>query len=130
MLLRRAKWFLEEAEDSLEKRRYDLACFLAEQSAQLRVKAALLRVIGDYPKLHQLRLLLNMLGDALHSCRDMVMRFIRENRSLLSELEDAYLLARYGVKEYDADDAKEMLETAKRIWRLVEEVEERCSGDI
>ena len=63
VLLRRARWFLEEAEEALGRGRFDLACFLAEQAAQLRLEAALLKLLGNYPRLHQLRPLLGVLAD-------------------------------------------------------------------
>ena len=126
-MLRRARWFLEEAEEALEKGRFDLACFFAEQSVQLRIKAALLKLTGTYPRLHQIRLLLGELAEALPACRGKISEFIRANRSLLSELEDAYLLSRYGSKQYSMEDAQDMVRIARQAWSLVEEVEESCA---
>lgn len=129
ILLRRAKWFLEEARDALGKKRYDLACFLAEQAAQLRIKAALYRLLGDYPRLHQVRLLLGELGRAAGGgCAREIADFIRRHRAELSELEDAYLMTRYSPKLYGPDDAEAMLRLVEKLWGLVERAEEECPG--
>lgn len=129
LLVRRARWFLEEAREALGRGRYDLACFLAEQAAQLRVKAALYKLVGDYPRLHQLRVLLGELARlAGGECRRRVEEFARAHRAGLSELEDAYLLARYGTKVYGREDAEDMVSLAERVVALVEEVEGACAG--
>lgn len=129
VMLRRARWFLEEAVDALGKGRYDLACFLAEQAVQLRVKAALYRLAGDYPRIHQLRMLLGELSRvAGGECEERVREFIRARRAELSELEDAYLMARYSVKLYGPEDAQAMISLAREVWKLVEWVETGCSG--
>ncbi|NOZ89142.1 MAG: HEPN domain-containing protein [Crenarchaeota archaeon] len=51
--------------DALEKRRQDVAVFLAEQALQIYPKAQLHRVLGDYPRTHSIRQLLALLAQAL-----------------------------------------------------------------
>ena len=48
-----------------------------------------------------------------------IMEFVRANRARLSALEDAYMMARYFVKEYDEEDAKDMVELAWEAMKLV-----------
>lgn len=113
VLRRRYAEFLEEARSALNRGFYDVACFLAEQSLQLYLKYVLLRVIGDYPRTHSARTLLGEISRALGSVE--LEEFSRANRARLSALEDAYMMARYFVKEYTREDAEDMI-------RLVEEV--------
>jgi HEPN domain-containing protein len=55
LLLNRAKNFLVTAEDRFREKDWDLACFLAEQSAQLLLKGILLEIGGDFPNPHSIR---------------------------------------------------------------------------
>ncbi len=48
LLMERSTMYLEEAREALDKGRYDISVFLAEQGLQLFLKAQLLRVLGDY----------------------------------------------------------------------------------
>ena len=129
LIVRRAQWFLEEAREALRAGRYDVACFLAEQAAQLRVKAALLRLVGEAPRGHQLRTLLGYLAEASGGgCRESIREFVGRWRARLSELEDAYLVTRYGFKSYTREDAADMISLVERVFRLVEEAEGDCGG--
>lgn len=57
-LTRRAAAFWRHALEALDRGEYDLACFLAEQAVQLKIKALLVRVAGYTPRGHGLRELL------------------------------------------------------------------------
>lgn len=120
ILKRRALEFLEEAKHALEKGFYDVSCFLAEQSLQLYLKYALLRVVGDYPRTHSVRRLLGELNSILKS--KVLEEFIRLNRVRLSHLEDAYLMARYFVKEYVREDAEDMIKLVEDAIRVIDKV--------
>lgn len=123
ILRRRAKDFLEEAREAFRNKRYDLACFLAEQAVQLYLKSVLLKLIGDYPRTHYIRVLMAKLMEVVSGdLGDAVKNFIRENRSLISELEDAYTMARYSGKVYNEDDAKELLDIASRIIEFIDKI--------
>ena len=117
ILRRRALDFLEEARIALKRGSFDIACFLAEQSLQLYLKFALLKVLGDYPRTHGVRRLLGELNRVLGS--EDLEEFIEANRARLSALEDAHLMARYFVKEYDAEDAKDMVKLAGETIEVV-----------
>ncbi len=118
-LKRRAADFYEEAKAALEAGRYDLACFLAEQSAQLYLKSALLRVVGDYSRTHRLRQLLSELERSTAS--EKLKRFAEEYNAHLSSLEDAYVMARYTTKHYTLRDAEESIRLVEALLRMVEE---------
>jgi HEPN domain-containing protein len=119
-LRRRAQSFLAEARAALNSGRYDIACFLAEQAAQLHLKATLLQAVGDYPRTHHIRTLLGELLKSRPSER--LERFARSNRAGLSSLEDAYIMARYSTKEFYREDAEEGVKLAEELVTLLEEV--------
>ena len=121
LLKKRSKEFLEEAKIALERGSYDVACFLAEQSLQLYLKSVLLKLVGDYPRTHSIR---RLLGEIVRITDNVeIKEYARENRIRLSNLEDAYLMARYFIKEYLREDAADMIKTA-------EETMERIRGII
>ena len=106
-----------------------MACFLAEQAAQLRVKAAFYKLLGESPRGHQIRSLLGELAMVVGGdCAERIKGFVRSHRAQLSELEDAYLMSRYGFKTYTRKDASDMIGLVEEVFRLVEEAEGGCSG--
>ncbi len=117
VLRSRSLRFLEEARSALEKGFHDVSCFLAEQSLQLFLKSVLLELIGDYPRTHSIRRLLGELRRLLRS--EELEDFIRVNRVRISVLEDAYLMARYFIKEYSAEDSKDMIKLAEDLMKLI-----------
>jgi HEPN domain-containing protein len=124
VMVTRSRWFLDLAKEAYRRQQYDLAVFLAEQAVQLRIKAALLRIAGYYPGVHGVRLLLGELSRTVGGeAGERIKRFIAEKRSLLSELEDAYLIARYAPKQYTREDAEDLIAVAEETIGLVEEVE-------
>ena len=119
VLERRAIEFLESAREAVGRRAYDVACFLAEQSLQLFLKSALLRIVGDYPRTHRIRQLLSELAKATKSKK--LEDFAKTNRVKLSVLEDAYIMARYFAKEYGREDAEDAIEIAQKTIEVVKE---------
>ncbi|OYT50974.1 MAG: DNA-binding protein [Desulfurococcales archaeon ex4484_204] len=119
VLRRRSLGFLDGARAALERGSYDIACFLAEQSLQLYLKSILLEVVGDYPRTYSVRRLLGELRDVLGS--KVLRDFIKANRARLSNLEDAYLMARYFVKKYVKEDAEDMVKLVEEVMRVVGE---------
>ncbi|MCX8200631.1 MAG: HEPN domain-containing protein [Candidatus Caldarchaeum sp.] len=119
VLRRRAVDFLELAENSRQEGKHDVACFLAEQAAQLYLKSALLKTIGDYSRTHSVRQLLKQLADAIHS--EKLRDFSEEWNTVLSGLEDAYIMSRYTGKQYDERDAAEYVKVVRLLFKAVEE---------
>ena len=118
LLLKRGREFLEESRLALREGRYDVACFLAEQGAQLVLKAYLLRYVGDYPRTHDLRRLAGELLKAKSS--NELKKFLKERRISLIALEDAYLASRYFSRSYAKEDAEKLLEVAEELVGVVE----------
>lgn len=121
ILRRRAIGFLETAEHLLGAGTYDLACFNAEQGAQLYCKAALLEVAGDYPRKHSIVELLNTLSEATDLGPA---EFASANREALRLLDTAYLTSRYFAVEFTREDAESLISTAGKVIRIVDEARE------
>ncbi|MCY0867833.1 MAG: HEPN domain-containing protein [Desulfurococcus sp.] len=109
--------FLDEARSARSKGYYDLACFLAEQALQLYLKYALLVFIGDYPRTHSVRRLLGEIARVSGSMK--LEEFIKSNRVRILALEDSYLLARYFVKDYTAEDADDMIKLVEEAVNVI-----------
>ena len=129
----RARFMLQLALEALSRGRTDIAAFLAEQAAQLRLKAALLRLGGETPRLHSIRELLGILARLLEvlglaSLSDRVREFTRRFRDVLVDLEDAYTEARYAVYTEPSERVEEMIAVVEKLFELLDEVEERALG--
>jgi HEPN domain-containing protein len=61
-LVGRAKHLHRVTEFDAREGRYDIALFHLEQAAQLALKAHLYRTVGDFPKTHSLREVLELAG--------------------------------------------------------------------
>jgi len=116
--LEKALVFLDEARDDVERGRYWLACFHAQQFAELALKGVLLKLVGSYPFTHSLVELLEALEALGH-------RVDEEVYTVAEALEKHYTRARYpgtGLAVYNERTARRCIEHAERIRRLVEEV--------
>ncbi len=127
-LKHRALVFLDEARSLYQRGEYDLACFAAEQAAQLYVKAVLFKVFGETPRIHGVRELLGVLvsrlrraGFAEHASR--LEDLVRELRGALLLLEDAYTDARYSPRSFGEDEARYALCSVEKLISLLREVE-------
>ncbi|MEM1645916.1 MAG: HEPN domain-containing protein [Ignisphaera sp.] len=120
ILKKRSSMFLEEARHALDRGFYDLVCFLSEQSLQLYLKALLLELVGDYPRTHSIRHLLGELNRVLKS-RELE-DFVVANRARLLALEDAYLMSRYYIREYEKEDAEDMIRLVEEVLSLLKKI--------
>ncbi len=93
-LKERAEKFLKNAKDLFNKEEYDLSAFNLEQACQLFLKYYIFLKIGDFPKTHYLKRLIREVGKVYEKEED-VEKLIEENISVVSNLEDAYIGARY-----------------------------------
>jgi len=129
-LVERSRLFIEIADTLLgQGRGYDVAAFSLEQAAQLRLKAALARLFGDWPRIHGIRQLIArpsaLLEEAgLREPAERLRRFAADNRGLLWLLEEAYMLARYGDRAYTRAEVESLRALVEQLVRLIEEVEE------
>jgi len=109
LFLKRAQNFLEGAKERFQKKDWDLACFMAEQSVQLILKATILEKSGDFPKTHSIRKLFAMLYQLTSN------EVFKYDRKALIFLESAYLNTRYFNFSYEKEDAEEALKIAEEV---------------
>ncbi len=128
----RARAFLDLARELID-RRLDISSFSAHQACQLRIKASLLRLTGEVPRLHGIRELLGMLARKLEDLglKEGALRivdFVRKRRDALIDIEAAYIESRYGVGPIAKSIVEEMLRVAEELFKLLDEVEEHVLG--
>lgn len=133
LLRRRAESMMRLAERLLGEGEYDLAVLNAEYSAQLFVKSLLYRLSGEEWRGHSVRTLLGALalvaeGEGLRSVAERIYDFVRRNRRVLAELDEAHTRSVYGVFEYSREQAEVLVSAARLIVELVKEVEEEVFG--
>ncbi|WP_082781382.1 HEPN domain-containing protein [Thermococcus peptonophilus] len=119
VLLQRSEDYMELAESAFGEEKYDAAIFLAEQALQFYLKALLIKYANVRLRTHSVRELLAALGKALEA-EEKVVDFIRSHRSLLRELEDAYIGTRYEPRRYYREDAEELMEFVREVMDFLE----------
>ncbi|MHA1725246.1 MAG: HEPN domain-containing protein [Promethearchaeota archaeon] len=115
LLINRSKAFLDAAKERLKKMNFDLACFMAEQGAQLFLKAILLESSGEFSRTHSIRELIAMIEFLTN-------QEISMDRNALAFLESAYINSRYLSFLYSEEDAKNAIKTAEEVIKIVEDI--------
>lgn len=118
ILKERALKMLNASEKHLSSGDYDLAAFLAEQAAQLFLKHKVYTLTGEVPRAHSIRDLLQILAKIL-KIEDKISNYVRENRSLLIRLEEAYIASRYLFRKYEREETEELVAFARRLMEFV-----------
>ena len=127
LLRRRSEVFYRQARKAFEGGDHDVAVFLCEQAAQIRLEA-LLRLLGFTPRGHGIREMLDLLFKVLEKLgraelAQRVAGFGEARRDLLRLLEEAYTSSRYLPRSYSSEEAAEALGVVEELLKLVEEVE-------
>jgi len=120
----RARAFLKEAISAEDP---DLAVFFAEQSMQLYIKAIHYELFGEIIRGHRLRELLAILVKMLekngfNDVANSVLDFVDRYRRVLILAEEAYTMSRYGEISYSVEEARSVVEVAKNLIELLDEV--------
>ena len=129
LIRRRAFDCLYMARVALETERFDIAVFLAEQAAQLFLKAIILERTGEMPRTHRIRELLGILRAIFPEKSSLIENFVRENRQYLSSLEDAYTASRYLFREYEPDEANDFINFARQVIDFGENLRSNCRDE-
>ncbi|MEM0048484.1 MAG: HEPN domain-containing protein [Ignisphaera sp.] len=116
---RRSRNALTRAMRDLEAGDYDGAVFDAEQAVQLYLKSIILEYTDATPRTHNLRKLLQVVGELLGASNEFK-EFIKANKYKLHTLEDAYYSSRYLPKEFSKEDAEELVKFAEEVIKFVE----------
>jgi len=128
LLWRRAERFLVRALRDYEEGDYDGACFNAEEAIQLVTKALLYKYFGEVPRIHGSKALLARLRDLFmdagkEGVASVVGRLVADYRDALDILEESYVMARYGALSYGEKQGRLCVDTAKKVFEVLNEVE-------
>jgi len=115
-LKQRASDFSDMAQNLLEEKKYPLSAFCAERAVQLQLKYFIGSRLGDFPKTHSL---LQPFRQCIKLCPDLQV-FSDKNTTLISHIEDAYVMSRYYDKEYEEVEIKEMLAFYADLLQMLE----------
>lgn len=108
--------FLENAYTLLEKGVYNLSAFNVEQAVQLYLKYLLSKKIGDFPRTHSLK---RLLEDGKEFCPELIQIF-EDNINTVGEIESAYITSRYYPMEFVKAEVENMLRVANDIREAIE----------
>jgi HEPN domain-containing protein len=103
---KRADAFFTGAEDYFEKGEFALSAFSIEQAVQLQLKYFLWSKLGDFPKTHKLS---ELFDDSSKLCSRLG-EVYDQSVSLVSGIEDAYIMTRYFDKEYKKTEVEAMIQ--------------------
>ncbi|MGC9118599.1 MAG: HEPN domain-containing protein [Thermoproteus sp.] len=117
VLKERALQFSEHARYALERGHYELALFHVEQYVQLYSKYLLYRRLGDFPKTHYLRDLLDRVVE-IYGAVCGLPDFLKKWSANLAVLEYAYISSRYLPYRARREDAEAALRLAEE-WSSV-----------
>jgi len=112
-MVARAKHFLNVSEYDVSAGRYDIALFHLEQSVQLALKAYLLKVFGDFPKIHSLKDLIDL------SENNCLKKLAEDLWYIIDILEDAYIGARYLIRRYGEKEYRESLKFVQEVFKCI-----------
>jgi HEPN domain-containing protein len=113
----RARGFYEDAVNDFKSGRFDLAIFHLEQVAQFLIKAKLLEIYGDFPRIHSIKDLLTLLGERFK--KEEIKAFLEENLEGISLLSDAYITARYYFRDFSKEEVERSFELIKKLSRMI-----------
>jgi len=113
----RADAFLDTARYNFQNKRYDLAAFNIEQAVQLHVKTRLLELTGEFPRTHNLVVLLRQLSSVFKQKE--VEQFTKSEMESLTKLADIYITARYYTREFYEAEVRNLFTFADKIKELL-----------
>ena len=120
----KARVFLEDAKRHLVEGHYWLSCFMAQQAAELYLKALLVSMTGLHPFTHDL-------VELIESLRELGLSVPEELYTYADALTPHYTMARYPGRKpvrYDKGLADRCIRYAERIIKWVEEQASKVSS--
>jgi len=118
-LKKRANEFYERAFEDIEKKRYNLAVLDFEQALQLYLKYIIGLKTGDYPKIHYLSELIEIVTELYKL--DKLKQFLKNNRLAIKEIEDAYITSRYFPREFTMEETEDIKNITSKIMEILED---------
>lgn len=120
ILKERADAFLDTAAYNYRNGSYDLTAFNLEQAVQLYIKTKLLELIGEFPRTHNLVILLKELSSVYKEHE--VVAFIKSEMLRLTKLTDVYITSRYYTREFFEEEVKDLCDFTMRLKVLLDYV--------
>ncbi len=114
LYIERAEKFRKNAEFNFKNGDYDLAMLHIEQSMQLLIKAKLLDLKGYFERTHSLRKLLSEIKEI-----EGVSEFLADYKTVLRNLERAYITSRYYFEEFFKEEVEEAFEALKEVKEIL-----------
>jgi HEPN domain-containing protein len=111
--------FFRGAERYFEDKEYGLAAFSVEQAVQLLLKDFLRAHLGEFTRTHKPTILFD---DCSKLCPNLA-RLYDSSITLISSIEDAYIMARYFEKDYDEKEISKMLQFYRDLGKELDECE-------
>ena len=112
-LIGRAIHFYRVSSYDASAGRYDIALFHLEQAVQLALKAYLLKTLGDFPKIHSLK-------DLIDVCENNCLRnLVDEKWYIVDVLEDAYIGGRYFIRRYNLREYEESRRFVEGVFKCI-----------
>jgi HEPN domain-containing protein len=102
----RSMTFFRGPERHLDEKEYALAAFDVEQAVQLILMDFLGSRLGDFPKAHSLKVLF----DGCSKLCPTLAKIYESSVTSVSNIEDAYIMARYFDKDYSEAEVRKMLQ--------------------
>ncbi|MEM0480606.1 MAG: HEPN domain-containing protein [Candidatus Aenigmatarchaeota archaeon] len=114
-LKQRAKSFYDIALERLKNEDYDLAMFNFEQSIQLLLKSKILEFGIEFPKTHEISILLDFLSDKIEKIKELKEKYKNE----IENLEEAYISSRYLPLSFSKEECLKAKKFAEELWKLL-----------
>ncbi len=114
----KANGFLDTAIYNYNQGRYDIAAFCIEQSVQLFIKTKLLETVGEFPRTHNIVLLMKELGAVFNKSK--IEKFIQQHIGILTKLSDVYITSRYYTRDFFKEELDELLAFIETIKEMLE----------
>ena len=112
-LKERGKKALMFAKELGEKEEYGWGIFMLEQSLQLLLKAKILEFFPTFPKIHNLKMLIEILSEKIPEIKNF------KERVEIDLLNDAYVHARYEISEYGKESFEKCLRVVEELWKIL-----------
>ena len=122
LLRDRSLRMLDSSRRSLVDGDYDIAAFMTDQAFQPYLKSLIFELTGEVPRVHAAKQLIGIVKD-LFGQPSSIDDFVRENRSLLIRLEEAYISSRYMLRGYEREETEELVSFVERAIAFVKSIQ-------
>ena len=123
-LKERAAKFFDAADYHRKMGHNSLTAFNLEQAVQLYLKYYLFLRLGDYPKMHSIEELLEILRKAYRETETIIARILRDDASTIGDLEQAYITSRYMGIKFSKNRIEKMRQFSEKLMAFLSTLDE------